>query len=250
MSLLHGFAGELPTSVVLVLVASSCLTSLLTASLGAGGGVMLLGIMAQVLPPQIIIPVHGVVQLGSNAGRAAMSWRHIDWRVIAAFLPGAVVGALLGSMVLVRLPPDVTYLTIAGFILYLCWGPALPKVALGAAGTAVAGCVTTFITLFAGATGPLVAAFIKQIHSDRFRTIATFAAAMSLQHTLKAVVFQGAGVDIVGWLPLVAAMIASGALGTWLGLKLLRRMQDQHFRRAFNIVLSLLAARLIWQVFA
>ena len=241
--------GDLPTAVVVLLLLSACVTSTLTASLGAGGGVMLLAIMAQVLPPHIIIPVHGVVQMGSNVGRAAMSWRHIDWRAVGTFAPGALIGALIGSAVLVSLPPKVIYLTIAAFALYLCWGPALPRLALGPAGIFVAGGVTTFITLFAGATGPLVAAFIKQIHTDRFKTIATFAAAMSVQHSLKAVVFQGAGFDLSQWLPLIGAMILAGVAGTWIGLHLLKRMHDTHFSMLFNIVLSLLAARLIWQAF-
>ncbi len=247
MDLFARLFADLPLVVVIVLLASACVTSMLTASLGAGGGVMLLAIMAQVLPPTVIIPVHGVVQLGSNGGRAIMSWRHIDWRAIGAFLPGAIVGASLGALVLVSLPPRVTYLAIAAFTLYLCWGPALPKLALRPAGTAVAGAVTTFITLFAGATGPLVAAFIKQMHTDRFKTVATFAAAMSVQHSLKAVVFQGAGFSLAAWLPLIGGMILSGLVGTWMGLHLLRRMKDTHFAMLFNLVLTALALRLIWQ---
>lgn len=238
---------QVTPAVFLLLMVASALGSFLTASLGVGGGVMLLGVMAQVLPPQLIIPLHGVAQLGSNAGRAAMSWRHIDWRLIAAFLPGAVVGALIGSFVLVALPPAVMYLTIALFILYLCWGPKLPKMVLGSWGTVLAGGVTTFITLFAGATGPLVAAFIKQIYADRFRTVATFAMAMSLQHVLKIAVFEIAGFPLEPWLPLLACMIVSGAIGTWVGLKLLKRMSDHHFQRIFNIALTLMALRLIWQ---
>lgn len=238
---------QVTPAVFLLLVVASALGSFLTSSLGVGGGVMLLGVMAQVLPPQLIIPLHGVAQLGSNAGRAAMSWRHIDWRLIAAFLPGAVVGALIGSFVLVALPPAVMYLTIALFILYLCWGPKLPKMVLGSWGTVLAGGVTTFITLFAGATGPLVAAFIKQIHADRFRTVATFAMAMSLQHVLKITVFEASGFSLEPWLPLLACMIMSGAIGTWVGLKLLKRMSDHYFQRIFNIALTLMALRLIWQ---
>lgn len=238
---------QVTPAIFLLLMVASALGSFLTASLGVGGGVMLLGVMAQVLPPQLIIPLHGVAQLGSNAGRAAMSWRHIDWKLIAAFLPGAVVGALIGSFVLVALPPAVMYLTIALFILYLCWGPKLPKMVLGSWGTVLAGGVTTFITLFAGATGPLVAAFIKQIHADRFRTVATFAMAMSLQHVLKIAVFEIAGFPLEPWLPLLACMIVSGAIGTWVGLKLLKRMSDHHFQRIFNIALTLMALRLIWQ---
>ena len=242
--------GPLSGGVFALLAACAFVTSLLTASLGAGGGVMLLAIMAQVLPAGVIIPVHGVVQLGSNGGRALMSWRHIDWPTIRTFAPGAALGALLGSVVLVSVPPSVTYLAIAAFILYLCWGPPLPKRALGPAGTLVAGALTTFVSLFGGATGPLVAAFIKQIHADRFTIVATFALAMSLQHLLKAVVFQGAGFDLTPWLGPMAAMIATGAGGTWAGLHLLGKLSDAHFKTAFNVLLTALALRLVWQALA
>ena len=239
--------GPLSPGVWIALVLSAAFTSMMTAALGAGGGVMLLAVMAQVLPAQVIIPVHGIVQMGSNLGRAVMAWRHIDWKVIAAFLPGAVVGAGLGAWLLVSLPPTVLYLSIAATILYLCWGPKLPRLVLGPAGTAAAGAVTTFLTLFAGATGPLVAAFIKQIHADRFRSIATFAAAMSVQHIFKAGVFMGAGVNLAAWFGPMAAMIAAGAGGTWAGLHLLKRMKDADFMRLCNSVLSVLALRLVWQ---
>ena len=250
MALIHSLLGQVDPGLLVLLLVSAGFTSLVTASIGAGGGVMLLAIMAQVLPPLVIIPVHGLVQLGSNLGRALMTWRHIDWRVLAAFLPGALVGAFVGSLVLVALPPRLWYLTIAAFILYLCWGPALPKRATGPIGTAIAGALTTFATLFAGATGPLVAAFVKQIHSDRFRTIATFAACMSLQHAAKGVVFEQAGFDLGQWATLIIAMILCGALGTWLGLHVLRRLPEKRFRQVFDGVLTLLALRLIWQACA
>lgn len=241
------FLNGLSPFVFWLLVLTAGFTSLFTASFGAGGGVMLLGVMAQVLPPQLIIPLHGVAQLGSNAGRAAMSWRHIDWCLLGQFLPGAIVGALIGQFVLVALPADIMYFSISGFILFLCWGPKLPKLVLGKFGTMLAGGITTFLTLFVGATGPLVAAFIKQVFVDRFRTVATFAAAMSLQHVLKIAVFEQAGFPIGSWMPLLLCMVVSGAIGTWFGLKVLKRVSDKHFHHIFNIILSLLAVRLIWQ---
>lgn len=232
--------------VALSLLACSTATSFITAYLGVGGGVMLLGIMASLLPPTAIIPVHGLIQLGSNLGRAVLTWRSIDWWVIAVFLPGVVVGAWLGSMFLVVLPPTGLYLTIAVFILYLCWGPALPQKALGWAGVLLVGTATTFVSLFAGATGPLVAAFIKQFHTGRFRTVSTFAAAMTLQHAPKAVVFGSLGFMLQEWLVFVGAMITAGALGTWLGLQMLRRLSDRRFHQLFRILLTLLALRLVW----
>lgn len=230
-----------------LLIGTSFLTSLLTACLGAGGGVMLLGVMAQIIPPQAIIPLHGMVQLGSNANRAAMLIRHIDRPLILTFLPGAAVGALLGSLVLISLTPTLFYLSIAGFILYLCWGPSLPRIVMGRRGTLLMGALTTFLTLFVGATGPLIGAYLKQLYHQRFTIVATLAAVMSLQHVIKIAVFQQAGFSLVPWLPLAAAMITSGAIGTWAGLRILKHMPERHFAPVFNWVLTLLAIRLVWQ---
>lgn len=229
-----------------LLLLASTITSMITASLGAGGGVMMLAIMALWLPPAAIIPVHGMVQLGSNGGRVAMTWRSVDWKTMAAFAPGVVVGALAGAWLLVALPPWVWQLTIALFVLYLCWGPRLPAMALGRGGVFVASAITSFISLFVGATGPLVAAFIKQMHQDRFVTIATFAMAMTLQHMPKALIFGVAGFLFRDWVWLIAGMIICGFAGTWLGLKLLSRLSNRNFHHIFNIVLTLLALRLLW----
>src|SRR5690606_35130691 len=105
---------------------------------------------------------HGMVQLGSNISRASMTLRHINLRLILWFAPGALLGAWLGSLFLVELPRALVQLCIAAFILLLCWGPPIPRIATSAVGTLVAAAITTFISLFVGATGPLVAAFVKQ----------------------------------------------------------------------------------------
>lgn len=238
---------SLSVPVAAFLLACSVLTSMITASLGAGGGVLLLVLMASWMPPAAIIPVHGMIQLGSNGGRALLTRRQVDWKVIAAFAPGVVVGAALGAWLLVDLPAPVWQLTIGLFVLYLCWGPPLPRRSFGNAGIFLASGLTSFVSLFVGATGPLVAAFIKQIHIDRFTTVATFATAMTLQHAPKALVFSAAGFVFPDWLPFILAMIACGFAGTWLGLHLLRSLSNRWFHRTFNVILTLLALRLLWQ---
>ncbi|MDV2080629.1 sulfite exporter TauE/SafE family protein [Marinobacter xestospongiae] len=230
-----------------LLLAASAITSMITASLGAGGGVLLLVLLAMWLPPAAIIPVHGLVQLGSNAGRAAMTWRKVDWRVIAAFAPGVLVGAAVGAWLLVDLPQHLWQLTIGLFVLYLCWGPPLPGRALGTPGVFLASVLTSFVSLFVGATGPLVAAFVKQIHRDRFTTVATFATAMTLQHAPKALVFGLAGFVFQQWLVFIAAMIVCGLVGTRLGLQVLKKLDNRRFQQLFNLLLTVLALRLLWQ---
>lgn len=232
---------------VLLLVLSSVVTSMITASLGAGGGLLLLLLMALWLPPAALIPVHGIIQLGSNGGRALLTWRHIDWRLIVYFAPGVVAGSLLAAWLLMELPVWLWQFIIAAFVLYLCWGPRLPALALGLPGTFAAALLTTFASMFVGATGPLVAAFVKQVQRDRFATVATFAAAMTLQHAPKALVFGFAGFVFLDWLAFIAAMIVAGLLGTWIGIHWLRHISDRRFALTLNILLSLLALRLLWQ---
>lgn len=62
------FFDVIPADIFTLLTLTAAFTSFFTTCFGIGGGVMLLGVMAQVLPPQLIIPLHGAVQLGSNAG--------------------------------------------------------------------------------------------------------------------------------------------------------------------------------------
>lgn len=229
------------------LVTASLVTSAITASLGIGGGVLLLAFMALVLPPAAIIPVHGMVQLGSNANRALLTLRHINLRVIAWFAPGVILGAWLGSQFLVALPMTLVQLSIALFIMLLCWGPPIPRLATGRVGTLVAAALTSFLSLFIGATGPLVAAFIKQQQDgERFSTVATFAAAMTLQHLPKALVYGAAGFVFMDWLGLIVLMVLTGAAGTWIGLNLLRNLTDRRFAMIFKLLLTLLALRLAW----
>lgn len=233
---------------VVLLVITAAFTSYLTASVGIGGGVFLLAVLSLVMPLAAIIPVHGMVQLGSNANRALMLWREISWRCVLFFLPGALLGALLAALFLVQLPLPVLQLAIASFILYLVWGPKLPKLMLGDWGTMIAGGVTTFLSHFVGATGPLVAAFIKQKHADQRQvSVSTFAATMVLQHGPKALVYGAAGFMFKEWLLLVLLMIAAGALGTKLGLLQLAKLTDRRFTLLFNGVLTLLCLRLLWQ---
>lgn len=234
---------------VIFLVCIAALTSFMTASVGVGGGVLLLAVLSLVIPASAIIPVHGLVQFGSNANRSLMLWRHIDWVTIGWFFPGAMLGAGLAAIFLIELPLQLLQVAIAGFIFYLCWGPRLPKRVLGNQGTFLAAWATTFLSHFVGATGPLVAAFIKQKHEKRQVSVACFAAAMTLQHGPKAIVYGIAGFVFKEWLLLIVLMIISGAIGTKLGLLQLNRLTDTRFTLLFNVVLTLLAIRLIWQAF-
>lgn len=237
---------ELSFSVSLALIGISFITSALTAAVGIGGGLALLAVLATLISPAAVIPVHGVVQLGSNAGRAMLLRRHAAGTLTGLFALGSIVGAVIGGQLVVTLPSGVLQLILGLFILYAVWAPKFRASAVPLRGYLLVGAAATFVTMFIGATGPFIAAFISPDRLSRHAVVATHAACMTVQHALKVLVFGLLGFAFLPWLPLLAAMIASGFLGTIVGRKALDRLPEKSFGWIFKAVLTLLAARLLY----
>ncbi len=237
---------EIGPWVAALLVGLSFAASMLTASAGLGGGSIMLAAIASTLPPVAVIPVHGVIQLGSNAGRAALLLKHVNRPVLGYFAIGAVMGAAIGGQLYVNLPGAVLKLVIGLFILYTVWGPKFRKRRIGNRLYALAGAATTFITMFVGGTGPFVAAFISPDRFGKEQTVGTHAACMTIQHGFKVLVFGVLGFAFGPWIMLIVAMVAAGFLGTMVGRAVLLRLPERAFKIAFRTVLTLLALRLIW----
>jgi uncharacterized membrane protein YfcA len=230
----------------LVLVAVAFLGSAITAGLGIGGGITVIVTLASLVPAAAVIPIHGVVQLGSNIGRAAVQRAHIDWPIVGYFILGSLIGAAAGGSVVVQLPEPMLKAVIALFILYAIWGPMRFGMSrFGPVRLAVAGGVSTFVTMFIGATGPFVISVLAPRLPERRALIGTHAGCMTMQHTLKIIVFGLLGFAFGPWIPLLAAMVAAGFLGTLLGSKILHWAPEAVFRKFLKIILTALAANLL-----
>ncbi|MEM7643266.1 MAG: sulfite exporter TauE/SafE family protein [Pseudomonadota bacterium] len=225
------------------IVAASFVGSFITAAFGIGGGALLLAIMASVMPPAALIPAHGVVQLGSNAGRMAMLWSSVFWPALPWFALGTLIGAALGGLVVVELPPQWVQIGIGFFVIYTIlaraprWFSRWPV---------VTGFVSSFLTMFFGATGLFVASFTKSLGLDRHGHVATHAALMTVQHGLKVVVFGFLVFAFSDWASVIAALVAVGLIGTFSGKLVLNRISDARFGLALDLLLVVISVRLIW----
>lgn len=224
------------------LMAASFFGSFVTVALGIGGGILLLAFMASLMPPAALIPVHGFIQLGSNAGRLVLFRRSVSWPALPAFAAGSVAGAALGGSVVVALPPPAVQIGVGAFVIWSVF--ARPPRWLGR-WPWLAGGISSFLTMFFGATGPFVAVFVKSLNLARHAHVATHAAAMTLQHLLKVVVFGFLGFAFGDWWAVILLMILAGLLGTFSGRHVLNRLQDHHFKQVLDVVLVLIAIRLI-----
>lgn len=229
----------------LALVVLSFFTSAVTATFGLGGGALLIAVMALIFPPVVAVPVHGLVQLGSNGGRALLLRGYVKWHFVGFFVLGSAAGSLLGARVATLLPEALFTAAIAVFILWSAWAPRPAATARGPIATAAAGFVTAALGMVIGISGPLVAAFLS-VFTDRREIIATHALLMTVQNLFKALAFAIFGFAFAPYLPFVAAMVASGFAGTALGTGLLHRVPEAAFRWGFKTILSLVAIHLLF----
>lgn len=234
---------EIGPAISAVLLGASFLGSFITIAFGIGGGALLLAVMASLMPPLALIPVHGVVQFGSNAGRAAVMLRHVFWPALLGFGVGAVLGVGLGAAVVVTVSPALVQVGVGLFII---WSVLTKPPAWLHRWPLLTGAITSFLTMFFGATGVFVATYTKSLALGRHAHVATHAALMTLQHLLKSLAFGLLGFAFVHWAGFCLAMIVAGLAGTWAGRLVLERLTDRRFRQALEAILLLLAARLVW----
>ncbi len=224
----------------------SAFTSAFGVVAGLGGGVLMIGVMATVLPAAALIPIHGAVQAGTNLTRIAIMRRLVRTHAILPFVAGAVIGGSAGGSIVVSLPPAVLQLVLGAFLVYVAWFPAMTAGAPTSRRFFVLGAAGGLISMFVGATGTLLAPWVRGVSPDRRIFVATHAAIMLFIHVLKIVVFSILGFAFFEYIPLLAAMIAMSFAGNWVGVNLLDRMPEHVFRRVFQVVLTLLALRLLW----
>ena len=226
-----------------LLVAASLVTSFISAAFGIGGGFTLIALLALLLPPAALIPVHGIVQFGSNAGRVGIMLKDVVWRPVLPFVIGTVIGAGLGAMVVVQLPPWAVQLALGIFIIWAVFAKLPPiqqrYILLG-------GVVSSFLTMFFGATGNFIAAMVKSMSLEPVPHVATHSLMMTFQHFVKVLIFGLIGFQFGPYMILIIGMLISGFIGTVIGSRFLTKAGGRYFKPVLNTILFLAATRLIW----
>jgi uncharacterized membrane protein YfcA len=233
--------------IVGVLVGAALLTSIISGILGMAGGITLLGVMAALLPAPVVVPLHGVVQLGSNGTRTLAFLGHVRWFVIACFAPSLAVG--VGASAWLYAGGDLPWLkpVIGAYLLFfVVWRRKAPLVKAPPSWAYVAlGLLAGFAALYVGATGPLLAPFFLRDDFTKEEIIGTKAACQILVHVAKLPAFVALGFAYQDHLPLLGLLLVAVIVGTLIGKRILQRMKTETFVLLFEAVLVLLGLFLI-----
>src|SRR5262245_50467011 len=216
----------------LVLLAAALPTAIVGGVVGFGTGLTMLPLVVWAVGVRASVPVLTIALLFGNTSRAWFSRRELDWRVVAAYLAGALPLAALGSVVYASARID--WLSrLMGFVM-LGSVPLRPWLERGPLRLRLAhfpllGAATGFLSALVAAIGPVNTPFFLGYGLRRGAYVGTEAACIAVVHLTKTLVYRRyalVGAETAG---LGVAIGAVMVVGAWVGRRILDRMSERAF---------------------
>ena len=249
---------HLELSHLIILIVSALITSSISAVLGMGGGIILLGIMALIIPQgYMVIALHGIIQLFSNTTRTYIFRKHLKKNIINEFIKGAFIGVAISAIIIFLLiqlydvgsaseiKVDFLKPIIGVFIIWYLFLKG-PKKEKKSKSFVKVGFISGLASIFVGATGPLIAPFFLSGNLTKENIIANKAACQMITHLTKIPLFiYFFNVSYISEYSLLIPLILSVYIGTNLGKKLLSFIPERTFKLLFKTALTIIAIKLI-----
>jgi uncharacterized protein len=220
---------------------------------GFGGGIVAVPMLALVLPLQQVVPLMTALTFLASAGQGVRGRRNIQWREVVRLVVFALPGVALGLYLFSVLDPRPLSRALGIFVmLYAVYAfamagrrPALaerwvyPLAAVVGFAAGLAG------TLFGGAAGPIFVIYLgaRTLDKNQFRT--TMTAIMVCMAIVRLTGYASLGfLDATG-LKYLAAAIPLMMIGSYLGERLVRHVEQRRFERVLGGILIVSGAVLV-----
>lgn len=231
---------------LIILLVSCFLGSLVTTSVGAGGGLFVIAGISMVLPATTLLSIHALTQAGGGLIRSFIFRRFVLFKIFFLFIFGTILGYSLSIHFLVALPEYMMKFILGLGIIVLNFLPKFEIKVVSNYIIVIVGILTGFLTMFIGAMGPILILFFRTFITNRQLIVGTLAWCISFQNLGKAIIFGNLGFDYSLWIFLIIILIGISYLGTVVGKKLLDKSNDVLFKKILKIVILVLGSKLIF----
>jgi uncharacterized membrane protein YfcA len=219
---------------------------------GFGAGVIATPLLTLVLPLPVTVPLITVIGMFAGSRQVLRDWRIIEWRRIAVFVPGSLVGVALGLYLFSALDPVLLARAlgayILGYALYSLLGTRMVERRIGmprwivhpvaAAGGLVA-------TIFGGLAGAIYATYLDALDLPKGVFRVTMSAMLLVLGLVRSAGYAATGVFQPEDGVLIAAAVVPLVIGTLVGDRLHDRLDPRTFRRAIGVLLVVSGAALL-----
>jgi uncharacterized membrane protein YfcA len=234
----------------LILGATAIVGSTIGGVAGFGTGVIMIPAIAWSVGVKAAVPVLTVCMLVGNSARVWFSRGEIEWRVVAAFLVGAVPMTIVGASLYTRIDSEWISRILGAFMIL-----AVPlRRWLTHSGVNVqlrhfplVGAGFGFLSAIVGGVGPIMTPFFLSHGLRKGRYLATDALCTVGTYITRGIMFRRA--DLLTT-PLILVGLYIGVVmiaGAWIGRRLIDRMSEKIFLRILEILLVVFGLQfLLW----
>ena len=221
-------------------------------TMSAGGGSLLfMAAISPLLRGHALAPVVTVTSLIAGPTRMILFWDSVAWQVVRWYLPGATVGAVLGSWVLAHVSGKAIQVSVGIFLLSTLWqyrlGTRERSFRMRLPWFVPVSFISAAISATLGASGLLANPFYLNYGLTKERMLATRAVNSLAIQLIKIGAYLMFG--LMNW-DLVrhgAAAGAGAATAIWVSRPWLRKLDQGHFRTMTVAVMVLAGCLALWQ---
>ena len=147
---------------------------------------LLLGILALNFPVSKVIPLHAVIQLGSNLNRLFFFRFKVKWNIFLPFALGCIIGIPIGGIFFYSVNEDFLKILVAFFITFNVINkfPTLSKNKMF-----LTGIISSFLSTIIGVTGSLISSVVQSFNLSKPEYISSCAFLLFTQHICKCILF-------------------------------------------------------------
>ena len=152
----------------------------------------------------------------------------------------------LASLFVTKLPEGIFQIILGSSIIFLTWMPKIKKAPKIHGKFFLLGLGSSFLSMFIGATGPLIAAFYAREKLSKEELVATESAGQIFTHSLKIISYIFLGFQISEHTPLLSVLCLAAIIGTVFSKILLKKISDIFFIIGLKTLLTFLALRTLY----
>lgn len=234
---------------VVILSLTAIVAALVAALAGFGIGSILTPVMATYAPAKLAVAAVSLPHLVATAHRLWILRKEIDWQLLKTFGITSMLGGLAGASVYFFLQSRALEIVLGVLLLFVGLGGLMgwtKRLRFTGPWVWVAGAFSGFLGGLVGNQGGLRAGALVGLNVSRDAFVATSTATAILVDAARVPVYlAGQWNELTPLWPLIALTCAAVVIGTFLGMRLLRKIPEESFMR---VVFVLLIALGIWLV--
>ncbi|GAB4342354.1 MAG: hypothetical protein OHK0038_22260 [Flammeovirgaceae bacterium] len=231
---------------IFLLILGTVITSTLSALFGLAGGTLLFAMLSWALDAKQAIPLHSGIQLVSNSARLIAYIKSVEWKIVGWFSVLLLPGAYWGGMFYGFFNPNITELLVGCFILITVIFPSENKKDTKTWIFIILGFLSSFLGMIVAVTGPFISSFFVLNNITKERMLATKSVCQASTQLVKMLAFSTTvAFDFSQHYMLMVMLGLATIVGTFLGSRLIKKIQDYHYNLLNNWLLSIIAVSMI-----